>query len=225
MGSFLRGALIEYDKDLLGMIPNIVLFQFNPESLRRSLQIPERPTRSSSQGESSQAGEKPTEQISFTAHFSAANQLNDGYPLAQEFGIGLQLAALEKMTYPIDDSGGLIGQALDVVGKSLGHDKSPSEQPIPREQYPRVLFFWGPLRILPVVIQSMSITEQQYDHYLNPIQAEVGLTLEVLSLDLFKQAKDAMAEGALKFSTTVKKTQAELALATSAEVSIDVIPF
>ena len=43
MPYLLRGALIEYGTGLIGPIPNIVIFQFNPESLTRSLRIPERP--------------------------------------------------------------------------------------------------------------------------------------------------------------------------------------
>ena len=33
----LRGALIEYGAGLIGPIPNFVIFQFNPESLARTL--------------------------------------------------------------------------------------------------------------------------------------------------------------------------------------------
>ena len=70
-----RGALIEYGTDLLGPIPNVVIFQFNPESLSRSLQIPQRPT-GPTQRETTQAGQKTFEKISFKAHFSAANMLD-----------------------------------------------------------------------------------------------------------------------------------------------------
>ena len=95
----LRGALIEYGTSLIGPIPNIVIFQFNPESLTRSLQIPARPT-GATQRETTQAGEKTFEKITFKAHFSAANMLDEGKVLAQLFGIGPQLAALEKMVLP-----------------------------------------------------------------------------------------------------------------------------
>lgn len=62
----LRGALIEYGTDLIGPIPNVVIFQFNPESLSRSLQIPPRPT-GATQRETTQAGEKTFEKISQSA--------------------------------------------------------------------------------------------------------------------------------------------------------------
>ena len=55
--ALLRGALIEYGAGLIGPIPNVVIFQFNPESLSRSLQIPQRPT-GATQRETTQAGEK-----------------------------------------------------------------------------------------------------------------------------------------------------------------------
>ena len=39
----LRGALIEYGTDLIGPIPNVVIFQFNPEQLTRTITIPQPP--------------------------------------------------------------------------------------------------------------------------------------------------------------------------------------
>jgi hypothetical protein len=51
---------------------------------------------------------------------------------------------------------------------------------IPPES-PLLLFVWGPGRVLPVRLTGFSITEQAYDGLLNPIRAEVDLTLMVLS--------------------------------------------
>ena len=73
MAYLLRGALIEYKSDFLGPLPNVVIFQFNPESLTRNLQIPSRPTGATSR-ETNQAGEVPVEKITLTAHFSAADR-------------------------------------------------------------------------------------------------------------------------------------------------------
>ena len=66
---------------------------------------------------------------------------------------------------------GLIGAALDAIGDALGvgGGDEPPAQPIPREKYPRILFIWGLTRILPVTIDSMTITELEYDALLNPI--------------------------------------------------------
>ena len=56
MPYLMKGALIEYGSDFFGPIPNIVIFQFNPENLQRNIEIPDRPTGATSR-ETSQAGE------------------------------------------------------------------------------------------------------------------------------------------------------------------------
>jgi hypothetical protein len=220
--SLLRGALIEYGTSLIGPIPNVVIFQFNPESLSRTLQIPQRPT-GATQRETTQAGEKTFEKVTFKAHFSAANMLDEDKVLAQMFGIGPQLSALEKMVLPSAKIAGLIGAALDAIGDALGGggDDAPA-QPIPREKYPRILFIWGPLRILPVTIDSMSISELEYDSILNPLRAEVDITLSVIAVD--DCSDDVLAKGALEYSTIAKEAQAIANLANTAEQIVDLIP-
>jgi len=217
----LRGALIEYASDFLGPLPNVVIFQFNPDTLTRNFTIPRRPTGVASR-ESSQAGEVPVEKMSFTAHFSAADQLDAGNIIAQTLGIGPQLAALEKMVYPSNAIGELLGEAIDAIGDAigLGGNDDIAKQPIPREKYPKILFIWGQTRVLPVLIESMSITEQQYDSLLNPIQAEVALSLSIAS-----NPDDKVGKGALKYSNVAKEAQAIINLANTAELAIDLIPF
>ncbi len=217
----LRGALIEYASDFFGPLPNLVIFQFNPDTLSRNISIPERPTGATSR-ETSQAGNIPVERITLTAHFSAADQLNTGNIIAQELGIGSQLAALEKMVYPSNLIGELLGEALDKIGDALGLEGNNdiAKQPIPREKYPQILFIWGKTRVLPVLLESMSITEQQYDSSLNPIQAEVALGLAVAS-----NPDDKVGKGALKYSNLAKEAQAIVNLANTVELAIDLIPF
>jgi hypothetical protein len=217
----LRGALIEYASDFFGPLPNLVIFQFNPDTLSRNISIPERPTGATSR-ETSQAGNIPVERITLTAHFSAADKLNTGNIIAQELGIGPQLAALEKMVYPSNLIGELLGEALDKIGDALGleRDDDIAKQPIPREKYPRILFIWGKTRVLPVLLESMSITEQQYDSSLNPIQAEVSLGLAVAS-----NPDDKVGKGALKYSNLAKEAQAIVNLANTVELAIDLILF
>jgi hypothetical protein len=219
----LRGALIEYGTDLIGPIPNVVIFQFNPESLTRSLQIPQRPT-GATQRETTQAGERTFERISFKAHFSAANMLDEDKALAKMFGIGPQLSALEKMVLPSSKIAGLIGAALDAVGDALGlggGDDAPA-QPIPREKYPRILFIWGLTRVLPVTIDSMTIAELEYDALLNPLRAEVDLQLSVIAID--ECSGDVLGKGALEYTTIAKEAQAIANLANTAEQIVELIP-
>jgi len=220
--SMLRGALIEYGTSLIGPIPNVVIFQFNPESLSRSLNIPARPS-GATQRETTQAGEKTFEKITFKAHFSAANMLADDKVLARMFGVGPQLCALEKMVLPSAKLAGLIGKALDAIGSALGGKSADKPaQPIPREKYPRILFIWGLTRVLPVTIDSMTISELEYDALLNPLRAEVDISLSVIAVD--QCSDDDLAKGALTYTTIAKEAQAIANLANTAEQIVDLIP-
>lgn len=223
-GFLMRGALIEYGSDFMGPIPNVVIFQFNPETLTRTVQIPPRPS-SATARETTQAGEPAIEKISLKASFSAADEFGDNKALARLFGVGTRLAALEKMVHPSNDLlaaiGAAIGAAADALG--IGGGDSAPRQPIPRQKNPKILFIWGPYRILPVVLDSMTITEQEYDFVLNPIRAEVSLSMSVNAID--KCSEDAVAKGALTYSNMAKDAQAMANLANTAEQVVDLIPF
>jgi hypothetical protein len=233
MPFFMRGALVEYGSDFLGPIPNIVVFQFNPEQISRTINIPSNNSRSDNP-ETSRLTEPramsapPTESFSITAHFSAMDDLGEGGAVSaipRVFGIGPQLAALEKMA---QTSAGFlsqgIGAAIDAIGDALGGggEKEPTRK-IPREDSPRILFIWGPSRVLPVEINSLSITEQQYDPLLNPVQAQVQIGLSIVTFT--KKPDDKIGQGALNYTNTVKEAQALLNLAKAVELAVDVIPF
>lgn len=232
MAFLLRGALVEYGSDFLGPLPNIVVFQFNPEQIARTINIPEPPggagRRAARTPEPRQASRPPTETFTITAHFSAADDLGRGGALAaipRVFGVGPQLAALEKMVYPSNVLGGLIGAAIDAVGDALGlggEEEEPT-RPVPREKLPRILFIWGPARVLPVQIQSLTITEQKFDFLLNPVQAEVQLGLAIASFG--RDTDDKLGKGALDYTNAVKEAQAALNLVKAAELALDIIPF
>jgi hypothetical protein len=223
MGRLLRGALIEYGNDFLGPIPNVVVFQFNPESLTRTIQVPSRNTGVTAR-ETSQAGEPPVEKLTINAAFSAADALNDNNDLARQFGVGPQLAALEKMVYPAGKLSGLIGAAIDAIGDAIaGVTGDGATQPIPREPQPRILFIWGRTRAVPVVIESMTITEQQYDFRLNPVEAQVSIGLAVVPPS--QCSDDVIGKGALEFTNLAKEAQAALNLANTATLAADLIPF
>jgi hypothetical protein len=224
---YLKGVLIEYGSGLVGPIPNIVIFQFNPETVTRAIRIPNRRLTTGSGGaslEAHQGGEPPVETISLVAKFSAADKLNDNNILARAVGIGPQLAALEKMVFPGGKISGLIGAALDAIGDAVfGGSKKGPEKPIPRQKYPRILFIWGLTRVLPVTIESMTITEQQYDSLLNPIQAEVSIGLAVTPID--NSSDDKIGKGAYQYSSMAKDVLAMSNLVNTAGQIMDLIPF
>lgn len=225
MPFLMKGAMIEYGSDFLGPLPNVVIFQFNPESLTRTIQIPPRPTGGAAR-ETAQAGEPTIEKITLKAQFSAADGLATGNVLARTMGVGPRLAALEKMVNPASKLSGLLGAAIDAIGDALGLGGDGGDEPrgiIPREKYPRILFIWGPFRVLPVVIESMSITELQYDFLLNPIQADVSIGLAVNAIDTCSD--DMVGKGALEYSNMAKDAQAMLNLANTIEQIAELIPF
>src|SRR5262245_56758890 len=138
----MRGAMIEYGSDFLGPLPNVVIFQFNPESLTRTIHIPPRPSGGSAR-ETTQAGDPTIEKISLKAQFNAADGMGTGNVLARTMGVGPRLAALEKMVNPASKLSGLLGAAIDAIGSALGGGGGGGDEPrqsIPREKYPRILF-------------------------------------------------------------------------------------
>lgn len=226
-GFLLRGALVEYSGDFLGPIPNLVVFQFNPEELARTINIPAPPSESSGtpEADAGTTAAPPTESFTLTAKFSAADDLGKGGAVSaipRVFGIGPQIAALEKMVYPAGPLSGLLGQAIDAITGAAASDE-PADRSIPRQSLPRILFIWGYTRVLPVRIKSMTITEQKFDAFLNPVQVEIQIGLEVLSLA--SSSTDKIGYGALTYSRGAKDAQAILNLAKAVELAADIIPF
>lgn len=223
MTILMKGALIEYASDFLGPLPNVVIFQFNPEQVTRTLEIPQRPAGAGSR-ETSQAGEVPLERLELTAKFSASDMLGEDNVLARASGVSPYLAALELMANTKAAAGGLLGAALDAVGDMLGGGAaSDATQPIPREAYPRLLFVWGVTRVLPVMVTSMQISETHFDFLLNPIEAEVQIGLTVIRPD--PCSADIVAEGASIYTATAKEVLAVANLANVAGEVADLVAF
>lgn len=226
-----KGALVEYSGSFLGPLPNIVVFQFNPEQLARTIRIADAAAGADAdrtqraQTERSASAGPPTEEFTVKIELSAAEDLGTPGPFAgvtRSFGVGPQIAALEKMVYP-GASGGLLGAAIDAVGAALSAaGAAPAERPIPAEALPRLLFIWGPTRVLPVSIKTMRITEQEYDHALSPTKAEVELGLRVASVPA---SDDLVAIGALLYTRTAKEVQVAAQMARGIAQVPDVLPF
>ena len=209
----LKGAFIKIDAGLLGALPNIVVFQFNPEQVTRQPALVRPPTPNTGGGstDESQQPSPPTEWISFSLRVDATDQLASGNPtgaIAAASGILPTLSALELLMVPQRSL------AIDLVrlvrGKSLFQH--------PPDKLSTVLFFWGPFRILPVSVYSLTITETEYDTLLNPIRAEVSVNLEVLTPDQLNG--DTLAIGAYYYSQGVKKVMAALNLANAAQIGV-----
>lgn len=178
----LRGAFVEYG---LSLPPLLFAFQFNPETLTRSRTATYTPAGADGNGagcrEGSEAQQRAClaqvqvseETIGLTLNLDATDEINDGSGLAGQFGIGPQLSVLELMIYPKTDQlfGFPIGNLLGGADQ-FGAAQAPT--------IPILLFVWGRSRVMPVVMTSLSITEQEYFPDLSPKRATVAVQLKVL---------------------------------------------
>jgi hypothetical protein len=185
----LRGAFVELG---LSLPPLFVAFQFNPTQLVRnhglSFSFPADPgdaaakapplTDRQRRARVSNLFDLQKEQlvtvsdhtIGFDIRLDATDRIDDNDPVAEQFGIAPQLATLEQMMYPKDESelaGALLG---DADGFSFTRGANP----------PLVLFVFGRKRVLPVNVESMDITETEFSADLYPVQATVAVRLTVI---------------------------------------------
>jgi len=181
----LHGAFIEYG---LSLPPLAFTFQFNPETLTRGRTATYTPRGAGGTGTDAGGCREGSEQmdrscmaqvsvteenISLTLQLDATDDLDGGDGLTQTFGIGPQLSVLELMIYPKTDQ--LFGLP---IGNLLGtSDQFGAAQ---AKVIPILLFVWGRKRVLPVVMTSLQITEQEYFPDLNPKRASVAVQLKVL---------------------------------------------
>ena len=201
----LRGAFVQIVPNLVGFIPNVVVFQYNPERLTHAL-TPWNPFETDQTQRGAQAPTvqpfNPKETFSLAIEFDAADDLEDGNPITIVAGIADRLAALRKLTLPSQGPiGDLIASATALVGKASAQAQRPT--------VPIVLFVWGPGRILPVRITSFSVEETLFSPTLRPLQAKATLALEVLTPDVFKCHRDTTADIAVA-AYNFTKTQDDL---------------
>jgi hypothetical protein len=171
-----KGAIVSFDIFNFGLIPQAIQFQYNPDSLTRTLQG----QTSGGEGnplESFRLTGPPVESISLDIELDATDQLEhpDQNNVATRFGIHPQLAALEMILYP---------KSSVVVANTILAALGTIELIAP--EGPFTLFIWGDKRVLPVRLTEFRVTEEAYDTNLNPIRAKVSLGLRVLSYMDFK---------------------------------------
>ncbi|MFM9595537.1 hypothetical protein ACKI1J_24770 [Streptomyces scabiei] len=175
MGTFtgsprsLRGAIVAVAPT--SSVARVVVFQYNPDAVTRSLRPREAPSgQQTGPADAHRIWGAPVETIAMTVDVDATDQLEAGVPVATTTGIAGQLAALELLLYPssalvITNTALLMAGTIEIL---------PPEGPL-------TLLVWGPGRVLPVRLESLTINEQAFDPALNPIRATVDLSVRVLS--------------------------------------------
>ena len=203
-----KGALVQILRDVVGIVPNVVPFQYNPEKLSRSL-TPWNPFEVDQANRGSRAPTvqpyTPKESFTLILDLDAADDLGAGNPLAGRAGIADRLAALKKLALP---TRGLLGDLIATVSAI----RSGSAAHIDRPTVPILLFVWGPGRALPVRITSFAVEETLFSPLLFPIQAKVTLSLEVLTPDVFRCSEDPLARIAIAAYEATRAQEDALAI-------------
>ncbi len=165
----LKGAIVAIDP--FNPVASVIVFQYNPETLSRTL-APQLGVDGGARAEILRLKGAPKETIGAEIAIDATDQLERADPQATRLGIYPQLSALEMLVYP-KSSLVITNTALAALGTLE----------VIAPQAPLTLFAWGVRRMVPVVIESLAVTEEAYDVNLNPIRARVGLSLRVLTYD------------------------------------------
>lgn len=172
----LKGALAVYPQQTPGTQPKIIVFQYNPESLRRSLaaraQPPDRGNAGGAREEVLRVQGPPVETINLTVMLHAADQLErpDQNRSVVENGLQPVLATLELLLYPSTNT-----------AQEQSQQAQHGQAQVNAADVPLTLLVWGKSRVVPVLITSFTISEEAFDVNLNPIQARIELGLKVLT--------------------------------------------
>jgi hypothetical protein len=235
----LKGAIIQFSAPLFVPIPNIIIFQYNPETMSRSL-TPWAPPTDKQLTDDPKIEENlaqpydPEESFNIALELDATDELENplAHPQTVISGVADRIAALEMLLYPPDSSaiGGLVGSAIGAAaGATLSLSSfglsTPATEVVKadRKKVPLVLFFFGPGRIVPVRITTFSVDEQAYNPLLYPIRAKVTVGLKVLAPEALSNDGSklyAIAVACYRFTMAQKET---LALARNAENGVDAI--
>jgi len=157
-------------------VARIVVLQYNPDQLSRTLQVQAATGEPADRSEALRLKGPPVETFKIEAEIDATDQLEfpEQNPTTTEVGIFPQLAALESLITPPSEQ-------LVAADKLLGSgtvEIAPMEAPL-------ALFVWSIQRVVPVRVTEFSITEEAFDTHLNPIRAKVSLGLRVLTISDF----------------------------------------
>jgi len=228
-GFYLRGALVEFMPTPLIPIPNIIIFQYNPESMSHAWTQPETPKAGPNQTTTNPLAVdgNPGESFSFTLSLDASDSIAEGGAsgaLASISGVASRIAALEMLLFPSSDTEkGLLGTVTALLGGGGGEQS----RKVPSSTINTVLFVWGPGRIVPVRLTALTVTERLYDTFLNPVKADVQVTLRVLTDDELKHNTDTLkdlARTANAYSHGLRQTLAVANLVNSADSVLGMLP-
>src|SRR5688572_11538936 len=229
----LKGALIQFSAPMLIPIPNIIVFQYNPETMTRTLEpwsplerqrtYDERGRSTATALTDEQTNQlrqpfDPSETFSLTLELDATDALEEpgSHPVATIAGVADRISAMEMLCYPPGPGalGGLLNVSVN-VSLSNGISFGTAADVVPRRDVP----------IVPVRITTFSVEEQQYSPLLYPVRAKVNIGLKVLDAnhleniagDTSQTAIVEIAKACYTFTQAQKEALALANLANSVE--------
>lgn len=167
-----RGGFVFLDPEQ-GRVLRVLPFQYNPDSLTRSLQ----PRSAGDTGERMdplRLRGPAAEIFRIDAEFDATDQVASAVGAPPPAGGGLlgMLSALETAVTPTSAQ---LNRQNDLAARGILE--------IAPVQAPLSVLVLGPRRVLPVRMLDIEVLEEAYDGELNPIRARVTLTLRVITVD------------------------------------------
>ncbi len=168
-----KGGLVLLAPDT-GAILRVIPFQYNPETLSRTLQVQGIGAESGDRLEALRLKGPPVETMKLDVEIDATDHLGQSRPdrTAVEAGILPELAALELVLYP---ESAKLQEDIDLARRG-------TLEIIP-EEAPLALLVWSRNRVVPVRLTEFTVTEEMFDVALNPIRAKVSLGLRILSVN------------------------------------------
>lgn len=206
----LSGGLVQILDQTSPPVLNVIAFQYNPDTLTRTL------TPRAIGGEPGDRLEVlrligPAKQ---TIKLEAEFDITDAQPdfvsapyldsVTQSVGLLPTLAALEALITPSSVQLANV-DALFAAGQL---EVAPVEAPL-------ILFVWGPNRIMPVLLTSLTLTEEAFGPQLQPIRAKASLELKTLTSTDFP----AGSSGEQRYLTYLQYSEAWAAQVTTTSTS------
>jgi hypothetical protein len=169
----LRGGLVRIDPSMRTLV-DVVVFQYNPDTVTRTLQPRSIGGEPGDRLEVLRLTGGARETIKFDAEIDAADQLGQPYDTANQpvvtQGLLPALAVLERLVSPT--AAELI--ATDALFDAGMLEVAPMEAPL-------VVLVWGIKRVVPVLVSSLTFTEEAFDPRLHPIRVKAGIECKVLT--------------------------------------------
>jgi hypothetical protein len=229
----LKGALLQFGGfPIIPLpIPQVIIFQYNPESMSRSLTTFAKDEQESALQKKLTAkdakldmGFDPEETFNVTLFLDGTDHLESENPITLLTGVADRMAALELLLYPEGD--GLLKGLLSSLVTSIGGASVDPKKLISPGKVPITLFIWGPGRIVPVRLTSFNVEETWWNSLLYPLRAKVTIGMKVIHSNEFANDPRVPAQIArvcYDFTRAQKEILAALNIANTVESVGDIV--